>query len=137
MKENKGKDYCFQKLDKNLSMYFYVEDNSCYRENNRDSILVNFELKEEDREIELFLPANVFTPNNDSINDIFRMPTLPKDACEDEFVAFEVYNRWGRRVYGDEERSFVWDGSDVPDGVYYYLVRFKKTTYKGYVTVLR
>ena len=127
----------FQQLEKNISVYFYIEDNSCYPIIYRDSVLVNFELKEQEREIEQFLPANIFTPNNDGVNDIFRMPTLPKDACEDEFISFQVFNRWGRKVFGNDDRSFEWDGADVPDGVYYYLVEFEKTIYKGYVSVLR
>lgn len=71
--------------------------------------------------------TNVFTPNNDQINDVY----LP---LYDEFfipcVDMIIYDRWGRMMYrishGDTENPTGWDGKspdgiDAPAGVYYVI----------------
>lgn len=86
---------------------------------------------------------NVFTPNNDSYNNVFAAfgdpdAMHPVDADEDpskcarfvERVDFTVYDRWGKTIYileDSKERSIYirWngldnDGREVPAGVYYY-----------------
>lgn len=69
---------------------------------------------------------NVITPNNDGINDFFRLTDQESLPCMFQFE-LEVYNRWGMRVYSNPEPDFAWDGTfegnDLPQGVYYYLVK--------------
>ena len=73
----------------------------------------------------IFIP-NTFTPNNDGLNDVWKV-IYDMDCWE--YVEFEIFNRWGGRVfYGDT----FWDGSVnggsyyVADGVYTYVVKAKK-----------
>ncbi len=86
---------------------------------------------------------NVFTPNGDQCNELFRAYGDPEQTavCGNpvdngqcaRFVAdvdFVVYNRWGREVYrmpGGKEKSIYirWNGKDnegrdLSSGVYYY-----------------
>lgn len=63
---------------------------------------------------------NVLTPNDDGNNDSFNLTGWDVDR-------FEVYNRWGRRVYAERNYLNSWRGQNesgglLPDGVYYYLV---------------
>ena len=71
----------------------------------------------------LYVPS-AFTPNNDGINDFFKVEGH-------DIFSFEiwVYNRWGELVYNSRDLDDVWDGSDrggeyyVKDGVYVYTLK--------------
>ncbi|GGF13215.1 gliding motility-associated C-terminal domain-containing protein [Hymenobacter cavernae] len=85
----------------------------------------------------VFLPANIFTPNHDGLNDVFELPTLPPDYCSQRFLIIKVFNRWGRQVYSSPSRNFQWDGSGLPAGVYYYLIDYSnQRQFKGHVTIV-
>ncbi len=64
---------------------------------------------------------NVFTPNGDGINDIFRVQVLSSTS----FHAV-IINRWGRKVYEWSDQSGGWDGkvngTDASPGTYYYII---------------
>ena len=70
----------------------------------------------------LFLP-NVFTPNNDGINDNF---TVGSNGIDD--FSITIYSRWGNIIYkGEPAKQVVWDGrtvdgSLVQPGTYFYVV---------------
>ncbi len=65
---------------------------------------------------------NVFTPNGDNINDIFKSYN-PGGVAK---VDMKIYNRWGKLVFKTEDPDINWDGRDIdskkfaPTGVYYY-----------------
>lgn len=66
----------------------------------------------------ILLP-NVFTPNFDSINDVFR-PYLDEISQ----VSFSIFNRYGNLIFETNRLNGFWDGrttSGVPctDGVYF------------------
>ncbi|GEO03147.1 hypothetical protein AAE02nite_08110 [Adhaeribacter aerolatus] len=84
-----------------------------------------------------FIPANIFTPNNDGLNDYFQMPTLPPDFCKSVFSDIKIYNRWGGLVYKSTDRTFKWDGKSVSEGVYYYVITYTDKEFKGTVTKVR
>ncbi|MEJ8755476.1 gliding motility-associated C-terminal domain-containing protein [Pontibacter sp. H259] len=84
-----------------------------------------------------FIPANIFTPNGDGLNDFFEIPDLPSDFCSAQFASVKVFNRWGKEVYTSNQNTFKWDGNGVNDGVYYYLIDFGSTQYRGSVTIVR
>ena len=66
---------------------------------------------------------DLFTPNGDGMNDIFR----PSNYAFVEKVDMKIYNRWGVLVYQTEDPDINWDGKRmntdhiVPPGVYYYV----------------
>ncbi|MCH2223217.1 MAG: gliding motility-associated C-terminal domain-containing protein [Crocinitomicaceae bacterium] len=68
---------------------------------------------------------NVFTPNNDGVNDFYK-PIFKGDPKWIYFNEFTIQNRWGNVVYrykkGDS--TIGWDGksngNSVADGVYFY-----------------
>lgn len=74
--------------------------------------------------IEEIVP-NVFSPNNDGKNDIFKIEGTP-NPCWDA-LTIQVYNRWGQLVYESAEVEFKWDGKnnqgkDCPEGTYYVIL---------------
>ena len=90
---------------------------------------------------------NAFTPNGDNVNDRFR----PLLACPPESMTFEVYDRWGKKVFETSDpKSPGWDGmldgQPAPADVYAWRVEYEvlrggggrqTLTEKGGVTLLR
>jgi len=64
---------------------------------------------------------NVFTPNNDNTNDVFRMV-----GASDLITDFQIsiFNRWGVLIYKSNDPFFEWNGlfngTLVHDGIYYF-----------------
>ncbi len=86
---------------------------------------------------------NVFTPNGDGINDIFRT-----ELEEHECFRCTIFNRWGQSVF--ETRGFDpgWDGTvsatgnQAPTGTYFYVVEYCRydgevVEYRGNVSLIR
>ncbi|MHA6247994.1 gliding motility-associated C-terminal domain-containing protein [Pontibacter sp. CAU 1760] len=84
-----------------------------------------------------FIPANIFTPNNDGKNDFFEVPGLPQEFCSAVFSGIRIFNRWGKEVYRSQNSDFKWDGKDVNAGVYFYVIDYQSTQFKGSVTLVR
>lgn len=81
--------------------------------------------------------TSAFSPNGDGINDKWTISNLEKDP-ENEVV---VVNRWGNEVYTQKFYQNTWDGSDLNEGTYFYIIKTnvcnEPVTYKGYVTIVR
>src|SRR5690606_20240432 len=68
-----------------------------------------------------FEVPNVITPNNDNVNDVFKIKGLMPNT---ELL---IVNRWGNLIYQTDNYDNTWNGRDmngnpVPDGVYMYKV---------------
>jgi gliding motility-associated-like protein len=85
------------------------------------------------RPAEISIP-NVFSPNNDGVNDSFNIENI-------EFFRNEVtvFNRWGQPLLEAKDYRNTWRAQDVPDGTYYYVVRLNDDgrEYTGHVTIVR
>ncbi|MDZ4664270.1 MAG: gliding motility-associated C-terminal domain-containing protein [Bacteroidota bacterium] len=87
---------------------------------------------------------NVFTPNGDGSNDVFR---LIGSGLKEVYIG--IYDRWGRKVYEltSETGNFAWDGKDqtgksCADGTYFYVIKAigndeKEFETKGNVSLFR
>jgi gliding motility-associated-like protein len=70
-----------------------------------------------------YVLPNVFSPNGDGINDLYR----PQRTSYVERVEMTIFNRWGIQVFYTEDPDINWDGkvnnSDrlAAPGVYYYI----------------
>ncbi len=64
---------------------------------------------------------NVFTPNNDSINDVFKVAAT-------NIIDFYciIFDRWGLQLYSWSDVKGGWDGKtggkDATDGTYFYMI---------------
>ncbi len=123
-------------LPNGYDLVFRVKDASCYG-STTDSVMVSLRILPEPKDTVEFLPPNIFTPNEDNRNDFFVMPTLPRDNCSDTFQEIRIFNRWGMEVFKSASRQFAWNGKNVSDGIYYYVIRYNKKKYKGHVTIVR
>jgi gliding motility-associated-like protein len=70
----------------------------------------------------VFIIPNVFTPNDDNVNDIFAVKGVGLKKLD-----AEIYNRWGQKEYEWHSPLGGWDGRTASglkatDGTYYYII---------------
>lgn len=97
----------------------------------------------------LYELPNVFTPDNNGVNDLFH-PILPYRDVKD--IEIKIFNRWGALMFETTNPDINWngkrnnDGEDAPEGVYFYIckvnqastnVELKQTLLKGTIQLLR
>lgn len=82
-------------------------------------------------------PPNVFTPDDDGLNDDFQPGVGMPPACGQEFRQLRIFNRWGRAVFVSADRRAHWDGKNMGAGPYYYLLEYSDRTYRGWVMLMR
>lgn len=89
----------------------------------------------------VFLP-NAFSPNDDGLNDRYG---ISNPFVVQELLGFEIYDRWGGRVFYTENPFDTWDGfvdgKPVNPGVFLYRIRHVcrevERLLTGSLTVLR
>lgn len=79
----------------------------------------------------------LITPNLDGNNDFFEIKGLDGMGK----MSFIVFNRWGARVFENDEYDNLWDGVDyngnpLPDDTYFYILKSEKIkTIKGFFVI--
>jgi gliding motility-associated-like protein len=90
----------------------------------------------------LLVFPNAFTPNNDGLNDIFRLK-YPGHAAD---YNLQIFNRWGQKIFETCDTSLGWDGrldnQLQPEGTYIWIVRYtdgsgKKQNLQGSVVLIK
>ncbi len=126
-----------------LDVVLQVSDDACPT-SNVDTLALTFEIFDDAIRQEEFLPPNVFTPNGDNTNDTFSLSgnfdpnqNLPPDNCDNTFQYIVISNRAGAPVFRSEARDFVWTGNQFPSGIYYYVIKYTNSEFKGYVHLMR
>ena len=85
---------------------------------------------------------NVFTPNDDNLNDVF----LYQTKCFLDKPELAIYNRWGEQLFESNTQGESWDGTYVskmcPDGLYLYILSYddsrgKRIMVNGLVHLIR
>jgi gliding motility-associated-like protein len=88
---------------------------------------------------------NAVTPNGDGMNETFVFDILnlrPDDFPDNEII---IFNRWNDIIYQAKPYNNEWagtleDGTPVPEGTYYYILRLnigEGDIIRGDVTVIR
>jgi len=90
---------------------------------------------------DVFIPS-AFTPNNDGLNDVFRIPEINGQ----HLLNLNIYNRYGQLIFYTDNASDGWDGTinGTPQttGTYIYITRYsdlagKLHILKGTVSLIR
>lgn len=75
---------------------------------------------------------NLFTPNNDGMNDHFEITSLGEKGH------LSVWNAWGAEVYRNDEYDNSWDGANVSAGLYYYSFKlFDCPVDAGWIQIIK
>lgn len=126
--------HIFNVIGKYTTQMVVADSNGCL-----DTANIQIEVLGEEN---IWVP-NVFTPQGDSINDVFK----PVYIGTFEYIELRVYSRWGEllhiaRVPGENWWNGTYKGSECPDGVYVFILLAKGGSGKNYefngtVTLLR
>jgi gliding motility-associated-like protein len=105
-----------------------VNSNGCTSSITKNIVLRN--------EFECYIP-NVFTPNDDGLNDVFK-PVFSPYGLDEYSYYLEIFDRWGNMVFRTTDPAKGWDGKvkKIDDGkqdVYSYRVRYKDLEGRVYV----
>lgn len=79
---------------------------------------------------------NVFTPDDNAVNDIYH-PLLPYKFVDS--IDLKIFNRWGDLVFETTDPFINWDGTDMEtgktlnDGVYFYAVTVYEIKLEGLI----
>lgn len=69
----------------------------------------------------IFIP-NVFTPNGDGMNDLFKVL-----GANIESIDANIFNRWGENIYSWNDINNGWNGTyqnkTATDGTYFYIIK--------------
>lgn len=85
-----------------------------------------------------FIP-NVFTPNDDGVNDLFDITGL----CIKNDYKLTIFNNWGQEMFSTTDRNKSWNGKVLKNGlaassgVYYYILLMDAEAHKGFVHLIR
>ncbi|MBR6277670.1 MAG: gliding motility-associated C-terminal domain-containing protein [Bacteroidales bacterium] len=77
---------------------------------------------------EILIP-NIITPNNDGINDYFKIKGLGSGW------QLEIFTREGVRVFKTDNYKNDWSAENISDGVYFYVLKKNGEHYKGNISV--
>jgi len=87
--------------------------------------------------INIFIP-NVFTPNEDGVNDVFKIDGLEQGSV------LKIFNRRGQLIYENMNYNNDWNGKDtngnpMNEDTYWYVLNIpgNNIAYKGYVYLKR
>ncbi|GEM_PF-5035733 len=131
--------------------YHYIFTQTfCNTRIQKDSINIFVNLCNNHPELEI---PNIFTPNNDGINDEWFVQWKYDKSISDFHVT--VFNRWGTKVFSSNDKNFRWNGkcltedtyihmpeqqNNCPAGTYFYIIEYtinhQKKEHKGYITLL-
>lgn len=84
------------------------------------------------------LIPTTFSPNRDGVNDAWIIPGITEDAQNEVWI----YNRWGVLIFHQAPYDNKWTGrssesgmgsKDLPEGTYYYILRWQGLLHKGSV----
>lgn len=78
--------------------------------------------------------GNIITPNGDGANDYFKIKNIEYHPNS----TLTIFDRWGRKVYENQNYANEWKADGSNDGTYFYVLDIPQDkVYNGFVQVLR
>ncbi|MCB9328918.1 MAG: gliding motility-associated C-terminal domain-containing protein [Lewinellaceae bacterium] len=90
--------------------------------------------------LSIFVPVTMISPNGDGKNDALEFEGL--ESFPDN--SLQVFNRWGNLIYekngyqtDDNRFNGTESGEPLPEGTYYYVLKFDQYVFKKALTIIR
>gem|GEM_PF-1933943 len=123
--------HVFNQIEEFSATLSVVSDNGCLSE--YTEIIV----------VPIIYVPNSFTPNNDGLNDAFKVEAVGLNSYK-----IQVYNRWGEIVFESHDPEQVWDGSFkggdyyCQPGIFNFIISYKSLDtsaqeMKGTISLIR
>jgi gliding motility-associated-like protein len=132
------------KVKPNQTTTYVLQSTNCTT--TTQTIIVTYRTNCEPIEVVEPIIPNVFTPNNDSINDVWRFSLGKGNSLN----GLNIYNRWGNEIAVNSRTSVTqinWDGrttsgEETPSGVYFYVLQYTDANgdehkKNGYITLIK
>jgi gliding motility-associated-like protein len=114
IEQNQTGSFTLKKVPEDTRYYIIYEAGPCTSDQGQVSIKVIDMTK-------LDIP-NTFTPNNDGINDEFRIGVTGYFKLN----GLKIFNRWGQLVFESRDLKLVWNGNKngqlLPVATYYWVI---------------
>lgn len=122
------------------TIYSFTQTDSCFT--TKDYVNVSTEYCNSP----VVSPPNIFTPNEDEINDTW-LPSIKNEISLKDY-SLEIFNRWGIQIFKTKNTKDSWDGRttsgiECAEGTYYFVIKFFdekekqiKST-KGFIQLIR
>ena len=134
----------FIKVKPNQTTTYVLQSTSCATTS--QTIIVTYSANCEPIIVVEPIIPNVFTPNNDSINDVWRFSLGKGNVLK----GLNIYNRWGNEIAVTSRASVTqinWDGrttsgEETPSGVYFFVLQYTDANgdehkKNGYITLIK
>ncbi|HEX8549702.1 MAG TPA: gliding motility-associated C-terminal domain-containing protein, partial [Cytophagaceae bacterium] len=82
--------------------------------------------------LSLDMIPNAISPNNDGKNDVWDIDNIEKYDNE-----VTIFNQWDNKVYYKRGYTNDFSGENLPDGQYYYLIKYDDFTQRGTLLIVR
>jgi gliding motility-associated-like protein len=106
---------------KTTTYFVQAEFNGCQ---SKDSVTI-YMLDPTKQICEKILLPGAFSPNNDNLNDEFK---VSNPFLIDELKSFDIINRWGEKIFTTSDKNSGWDGtyknSKSEPGTYVYRISY-------------
>lgn len=116
------------------SRFYWVEGMNSFGCRSEDSIRIDV------RDGFVVIPYNILTPDQNGLNDTWIVKNI-ESYPENSLL---IFDQWNQKIYETKRYKNDWSGVNqagdlLPDGTYYYILRFEKSerVYSGYITLLR
>lgn len=113
--------------------YYFIDDVSVELSNGQNCVcsINNDSLQN----VQPPLFPNVFTPNNDGVNDVWMIP------FSDDSEYIYILNRWGEEIERLDSKNPIWtgmtNGVDYSEGIYFYKAFLKDELKTGFIQLIR
>jgi gliding motility-associated-like protein len=79
---------------------------------------------------------NVFSPNEDGKNDVYKIIDQYKVYCDPGF-RFTIYNRYGKILFESTNPEFEWKADGLGSGTYFYTLESRARSQSGTIDIIK
>jgi gliding motility-associated-like protein len=95
--------------------------------------VVHYDVVISEDSCDVVIVHNAITPNGDGYNDFWIIDNIENYPESD----VKLFDKWGDEVFAAKGYKNNWGGGAVPDGTYYYLVKYDDRVLKGSLLIKR